>query len=995
MSAYSFLPYLRQGIINSIAVQDTLGAGTSSLQERAEIALNLTLKKTNISGAQSSVVVTKNVKLKGPGDIIGINSQMIVKVSPTDWVTNMEPNYLPYIEFYDEDFPWRFTPAAAKVDNPSDSKFNKLRPWLCLVALEESEFKDDAFNGILPSIEILDSAATIFPSEQQTWAWAHVHVNQDLGDSAVGGNLTNILTTLSNLIKDDPDKAVSRILCPRKLKPNTGYHTFLIPTFETGRLAGLGQTISPTIDALQPSWTQSTPSGTHYPIYHRWFFKTGNAGDFESLVRLLQPRAINTNVGKRKVDIQTPGNPTLDYTSSVPTIGLQGVLHPPTAQPDAWPVGQDDFTPALIDILNAPEYQINNVPIPVPTNFDPIIAPPLYGRWHAREKSLQSSSITSDWLHEVNLDPRYRIFAGAGAEVIRKNQDKYMQIAWEQVGEVIEANKKIIQMQIALEASKALYDKHIISLSEEVKLTITGPIHTKVKVGANTVYKEVKDSAIPNEMFSGAFRRITNPSGNMMRSMGAQITTEALIQDVNSGSAMVATPYQNAQGAVPYNAIPSSQMTVAYTISLPFVSNFTISTPGSQPPANVYAGYQNPTAAAFTAAVASLHNVISSQQQYVFSTNPALDVNNTAVNVSIEADPQLTINELSHKQIQLLDPITQQAVPITSLDLILAAPQIQLPMYKELAALSPDWLMPGLNTIQQNSINLLGMSQKYIEAFMLGLNHEMGRELLWRGYPTDQRGTYFSFFWGYENSKVIVPVGSQPNLDSFKDIWPINQWRLPQVGVPPRPINGLLDVLGNNSMRITTNPNLLILTIRGELLRKYPGTVIYMQEAEYEQTSAPYQLPRKPKAGMEKHPVFYAKLEPDIYFLGFDVTVSQAQGLPNDPANAGYFFVFQERAGELRFGADEIEENTTYANNINDTWNNLNWGNILANSSSQQHIDANVVINIVDAGASTQPPYPPFNPDQVQWGENSASMAYILHQLPIKLNVHAKELIPV
>ena len=31
---------------------------------------------------------------------------------------------------------------------------------------------------------------------------------------------------------------------------------------------------------------------------------------------------------------------------------------------------------------------------------------------------------------------------------------------------------------------------------------------------------------------------------------------------------------------------------------------------------------------------------------------------------------------------------------------------------------------------------------------MVGLNHEMMRELLWREYPTDQRGTAFHRFWG-------------------------------------------------------------------------------------------------------------------------------------------------------------------------------------------------------------------------------------------------------
>ena len=35
---------------------------------------------------------------------------------------------------------------------------------------------------------------------------------------------------------------------------------------------------------------------------------------------------------------------------------------------------------------------------------------------------------------------------------------------------------------------------------------------------------------------------------------------------------------------------------------------------------------------------------------------------------------------------------------------------------------------------------------------MVGLNVEMGRELLWRGFPTDQRGTYFRHFWGNDGA---------------------------------------------------------------------------------------------------------------------------------------------------------------------------------------------------------------------------------------------------
>ena len=46
------------------------------------------------------------------------------------------------------------------------------------------------------------------------------------------------------------------------------------------------------------------------------------------------------------------------------------------------------------------------------------------------------------WPHELNLDPRQRAAGGLGARVVRKHQERYMKLAWEQVGEIIAANRK-------------------------------------------------------------------------------------------------------------------------------------------------------------------------------------------------------------------------------------------------------------------------------------------------------------------------------------------------------------------------------------------------------------------------------------------------------------------------------------------------------------------------------------------------------------------------
>ena len=43
-----------------------------------------------------------------------------------------------------------------------------------------------------------------------------------------------------------------------------------------------------------------------------------------------------------------------------------------------------------------------------------------------------------------------------------------------------------------------------------------------------------------------------------------------------------------------------------------------------------------------------------------------------------------------------------------------------------------DWLLPGLEHVPPNAITGVEPDVAFIEAYLLGLNHEMGRELLWR-----------------------------------------------------------------------------------------------------------------------------------------------------------------------------------------------------------------------------------------------------------------------
>jgi hypothetical protein len=187
----------------------------------------------------------------------------------------------------------------------------------------------------------------------------------------------------------------------------------------------------------------------------------------------------------------------------------------------------------------------------------------------------------------------------------------------------------------------------------------------------------------------------------------------------------------------------------------------------------------------------------------------------------------------------------------------------------------------------------------------------------------------------------------------------------------------------------------VVLTVRGDLLKKYPGTLIYAQKAHIARDADGHPQPTRDPviATVEseedieneiKFPVFKASVDPDIRFFGFDLSVEQANG-DNDPQTEsddwGYFFVIQQLPGEPRFGMDITfspdDDATTPI-----TWNDLAWTLF---ADGQTFIDTSVPPSpFVPAGPGESPG---------QWGSDSARMASILFQTPVMIAVHAREML--
>ena len=1042
IGTYSFLPWLRQGLANNIQTADL----DENIKLRAAIAVDLELTGQSVNGGSDlKANVSRDVALYGPGDIVGIDTKVIVKNEPRHWITNFEPNYLPYIEFYDEDFPWRYTPAAPNTEQ------HRLRPWLALVVLKETEFQEQKTLGDRPlaTFELNGDPQTTFPPAEQLWAWAHVHINKDLLGSAITStNMEDVLSGFETLLGQNPDKAYSRILSPRKLEPDTGYHAFLIPTFESGRLAGIGREIPLDDDeffATLSAWAdyENRPDSTIYPYYYRWYFKTGTVGDFEHLVRLLKPRAPDSRLGRRDMDVQRPGsnihgiaNPNLhgvlrlEGALKVPDGALTGAEEAEAETYEEWDTPYPhEFQRQLAAFLNLPEDYATKTPEDahadasdldeaIQANPDPLITPPLYGRWHALTERLLFAADGDDvpqntnWIHELNLDPRWRVAAGFGTSVVQDKQEDYMDAAWEQVGDIIEANRKLRQAQLAKEVAWIWYDRHLrplLQTHEERAFLVMAPVQRRVMAHGLTVHHQVDRSIVPRAILSPTWRRITRPRDYIAKKLGFDTPAglEDLITRINN-SAISAAPPKVTPDTLPnveavsrelenshdqYDVRPDTLPPEAID-ELPRYREFEIidvfnDIPSQEPDPG---SADSPEAIRFKLALKDVFTLLTlSDELGDKPVKPPIDITGLSDVMFAALNPEVTVPKFTLSGLFLPAHIT--TLIGETFKEAMAYPEFYTPMYKALLDLSTEHFLPNIQYIKQDTVTLLETNQRFIEAYMVGLNHEFARELLWREYPTDQRGSYFRQFWDVSSFLDKAGLDKEELREYLKDIPPLHLW-------------SRFSSLGDHDHREAQGAQQddVVLVIRGQFLAKYPTATIYAHRARWQLDEEGAIDPNQERildttGNLDtkiKTPIYEAKVEPDIYFLGFDLTADEVKGGNGhgDDTDPGWFFVIKERPGEPRFGLD-IERDGPL-----NVWNDLAWPDVMGDGDNGfLQIDAGTqTLNLTEPEEpELSEKIPQFEDDQaLQWHAdmNSAELAYILYQVPVLVAIHGSEMLP-
>jgi hypothetical protein len=1067
MSAkYTFLPWLRRGLANQL--KDPAGAGSS----RGKLEVSLAVS-SDAAGAISPPVV-KPIQVVGPGDITGINRHQIIRTEPRPGVSDFEPNYLAAVDLYDEDFLWRYSPFTI------DGVKHRLPPWLLLIVLKDEEFEPLKVPHLpSPAIKLSVKARTadIFPPVGQEYAWAHVHLNAEIGTDTKPD-----LGQLKSLLDHHPDAAYARLMCPRKLEANTSYTGFLVPALEVGRRAGLGEAVRDNDDGSIRSWAGGA---VDFPVYYNWRFRTGVEGDFELLVRALVPRDMDPLVGVRDMDISRPGFGIASATNPPDgEVSMEGALLAPTSKRRGLGAGSD-FATQVADKINAP----GEILAP-PANGgiganDPVVAPPIYGSWHAGVDRVDLPAIDPGWVPAVNLDPRYRAAAGLGARVVRKNQDAYMRSAWSQIGDVLTINAKIRRGQLTVKASSAIYSKSLVKLNVEYATALSSPVFSKVLGSPTTLRALTLASRLPPATFSPAFRKLMRPRGRLARMMlpeGARQTAlSTMVQGINDGS-LTASPPQPAPVGETLESLLAAlaapawltwvlrnfrwlallllilvllagalagwgiAMVAAIALGLALVATYfalkkraagtagALLSPAASTPAAIAALPPQPAYVYTPPADDPLITVAASAPPLPGAdSNDAADMRQALIGLAQEfsyhvpqppAKPALDVRHVHATAVAALEPHLAVASRFGPLLRVGAAdaiayqngryagygsviegpprvfrevmnyPDIKAPAYFPLSQIADDYFVPNLKLIPNNTISMMKTNQEFIESYFVGLNHEFGRELLWNEYPTDMQGSYFRQFWDVSrmprpenpNDKRPQDVKDKEWAESLRDIPRLHEW-------------DRKTALGTHNHRAAQGAKAqVILVIRGDLLKRYPNIIVYAQRAVWsidpkrknrlaltDETGQLYaQQENNPSF---RFPLYHAFVAPDIYFLGFDLTLEDARGDPSldetaasqaklSPDQLGWFFVLQEVVGEPRFGMDVSRPIEPKGD-----WNDLSWLDV--DLSSGQVID--LTKNLTGGAQKTR--------SGVTWGDNAADMADILYQEPVMVGIHGREML--
>lgn len=596
------------------------------------------------------------------------------------------------------------------------------------------------------------------------------------------------------------------------------------------------------------------------PVYHWWRFRTAEDGTFEELARRLRHRdAAGAGLGNRTVDVS---DPLPAGQPAAATVQLDGALRAPESA-----AGAEVWSDQQAQELFVAELR-HRLDAPAHNRDFTEDDQPTDRDVTAVGPPLYGSHFTgvqtvpdeqSSWMRSLNLEVRRRVAAALGARYVQLEQEFLMARAWEQVGAIREANRLLAASELAAAAAEQAQRKHLDPLAPVPLLRAMSPVSSRIPLAA-----------------------LADPEAGTV-TLAATLSAATVLPTATSTAF---TRLTRRGGALSRRV---ARVNVA--------SDQQLDDPGS--------------------------TILKALDTMDGERRPGGGPSTLAADVRAAVGPtRLQLLRIADR-IPTLSMVSRTAADARPLGPILTHPRFAVPIAEELLARWPEWAIPGIGGLPTDSVTPLETNPEFVAALLVGLNQEFNRELLWREFPTDQRGTAFDRFWPTEGADV----------DEIAR-WPVET-----------PLGGLL----------RDNAGDIAMLVRGELLHRFPGTALLAVRGVGGELPAEF-------AGQPGIPL--ALDESTVLYL--------FPGLSPDRAIAeDWFFVFREPMRGTQFGFDTGPQPATMQ-----TWADLTWDGVPVTPAGF----------VQPAAAPASAPLTAMPPDDPPvWGRDPADQARIAFQQPFQL----------
>jgi len=973
-AAYTIVPWVRRGLASTI----TAAPATNYLSLPVSLSVN------------NAPVSVPAVRLIGPGQITALDTRAVVRTDPRDGSSGFEPNYLAMVELAQPDLPWMFTPAP--VVN------GRLQPWICLVVVPDSEgIQVNSIAGGISRLRIdaPHDPKTELPDLSTIDAWAHAQVTgaNVSGDALTGTLNGDPITTVSRLISPralQPGQSYIACIVPTyRAGVNAGlglpvddhdmtpawdanvsapftipaYYVFRFQTGADGDFASLARKIRPPAQKLD--------AGTRtMDVSQPGFGAPGVAGvtlGLEGALRTVGNQSTPWPAGAQsKYEAQlraalappAAGNPVV----APPIYGSaqSGSALPASGAPPVW-LGQLNLDPRPRSAASAGSQVVQR-------DQEALVAS-AWDQWGEIQKSNRllrqaqlaravSTSMNQRHLNRVAGDGKWLQITKPLQSRVRVTLAGVKATVTGQVlasrlpsGALSSAMRRIsrpagpVGRQLNTAVPQIVDRLNMPAGSAPTALQISNAAQPpKGMVAFDSISPDFQvKSMTPVSVLSGTgWQQIS------VVSTGGVGTTKSLLTEEKAevlsppGALPTTGPIPGKPPALPTGPVPTGPISPTGPIAKPPIidwgknPNLPVILKGTV--ANVPAPIVFPSDAAALEVVKNNFRTAAKSVNTYLNTAPAaapdrLPLGGQASLAPVRAQLAATLNPANtlRARLGLRIPLNTGPDPLQPVEV---GPKFPQAMYAPLADLSPEWMLPGISQIEDDCAVLLATNPGFIEAYMVGLNDELSRELLWREFPADRTVTFFQNFWG----GAAADIGTIHGFDA-------------------------LTALGGHVSSSSTG-NQLVLLVRANLFRRYPNAMVYAGQAKW--AGQVRQL-----TDNVQFPVFRGSFGEEMTFFGFNIT--DPKGSPNPAANdAGWYFVIAEHVTEPRVGLEPDKSSTPIK-----LWNDLSWQEVKLKGS---YIDV-----------SSAPPTP--SGESVAWSENSAALAYILMRRPVRVALHALALL--